>query len=76
MKVDGELKRKVLFVDLKWGDCFLAKTRNNGIFIKIPMVSLYEGGGNCNAVTLETGLLACFPSNEQVEPLPNAKVVI
>lgn len=75
MKVDGELKRKVLFCDLKWGDCFLAKTRNNAIFIKIPMVSLYEGGGNCNAVTLETGLLACFPSNERVEPLPNAKVV-
>lgn len=76
MKVDGELKRKVLFVDLEYGDCFLAKTRNNAIFIKIPMVSLYEGEGNCNAVILETGLLACFPSNEQVEPLPNTKVVI
>lgn len=76
MKVDGELKRKVLFVDLKWGDCFLAKTRNNAIFIKIPTVSPYGGEGNCNAVVLETGLLASFPSNEQVEPLPNAKVVI
>lgn len=76
MKISSKLETTIPFRDLKWGDCFLAKTRNNAIFIKIPMVSLYEGGGNCNAVTLETGLLACFPSNEQVEPLPNAKVVI
>ena len=75
MKVDRELKRKVLFCDLKWGDCFQSKTRNNAVFIKIPVVSPYSGEGNCNAVNLDTGLLACFPSNEQVEPLPNAKVV-
>ena len=76
MKVDGELKRKVLFRDLKWGDCFQVRTRNNALFIKIPTVNPYAGDGSCNAVALETGLLACFPSNEQVEPLPNAKVVI
>lgn len=76
MKIDNELKGSTLFRDLKWGDCFRTKTRGNAIFIKIPTVNPYGGDGNCNAVTLETGLLACFPSNEQVEPLPNAKVVI
>lgn len=76
MKIDNELKRNILFCDLARGDCFRVKTRNNGIFIKIPTVSPYGGEGNCNAVVLETGLLASFPSNEQVEPLPNAKVVI
>lgn len=75
MKIDSELKNTVYFSDLKWGDCFRVKTRNNAIFIKIPSINPYGGDGSCNAVILETGLLACFPSNEQVEPLPNAKVV-
>lgn len=75
MKIDAKLENTVPFRDLKWGDCFRAKTRNNAVFIKIPSVNPYAGDGSCNAVILETGLLACFPSNEQVEPLPNAKVV-
>lgn len=75
MKIDNELKRKILFVDIKWGDCFQSTTRNNAIFMKIPMVCPYGGEGNCNAVNLDTGLLACFPSNERIEPLPNARIV-
>lgn len=75
MKINPELKNTALFSDLKWGDCFRVKTRNNAVFIKIPSVNPYAGDGSCNAVILETGLLACIFPNEQVEPLPNAKVV-